>query len=537
MSGAKNASQLTAPARLARKGGEFREGMRGQSLTLTDLRCKKSVVPPQRSGTLGGVMAQTISQLLASIYGSEAAAGMDAQIQALLAKHAPAGAALAEASGRRSPLSQRDALLITYGDQVREPGVAPLRSLGDFLRTRASDLVSGVHLLPFYPSSSDDGFSVMDYFAVDPDLGGWDDLARLGESFDLMFDAVFNHVSARGEWFQGFLRGDPEFEVFFIAIPGNPDLSQVVRPRALPLLTAFPTSRGERRVWTTFSADQVDLNLQNPRVLLAVLKALLFYVARGARFIRLDAIAYLWKEIGTPCIHLPQTHRIIQLMRAVLDKVAPEVLLITETNVPHAENLSYFGDGTNETQLVYNFALPPLVLHSLLTGSAAALNRWTASLRLPSDRAAFFNFLASHDGIGLNPARGLLSEAQVEALVSAAIAHGGLVSYKHNADGTRSPYELNITYFDALSDPCAAEPLDTQIDRFMAAHAVMLSLAECRGFTFIRSSAPATTARQPRPAASPAGSTGANTSRPNWSRNSTIRPRCRRGCWRASANS
>ena len=426
-------------------------------------------------------MAQTISQLLASIYGLEAAVGIDAQIRALLAEHGFAGAALAEATGRRPPLSQRDALLITYGDQVREPGAAPLRSLGDFLRARAHDLVSGVHLLPFYPSSSDDGFSVMDYFAVDPDLGGWDDLARLGESFDLMFDAVFNHVSARGEWFQGFLRGDPEFENFFIAIPGNPDLSQVVRPRALPLLTAFPTPRGERRIWTTFSADQVDLNFQNPRVLLAVLKALLFYAAKGARFIRLDAIAYLWKEIGTPCIHLPQTHRIIQLMRAVLDKVAPEVMLITETNVPHAENLSYFGDGTNEAQLVYNFALPPLVLHSLLTGSAAALNRWTASLRLPSDRVAFFNFLASHDGIGLNPARGLLSDAQVEALVSTAIAHGGMVSYKHNADGTRSPYELNITYFDALSDPGAAEPLDTQIDRFMTAHAMMLSLAGMPG--------------------------------------------------------
>ena len=91
-------------------------------------------------------------------------------------------------------------------------------------------------------------------------------------------------------------------------------------------------------------------------------------MARGAQFIRLDAIAYLWKEIGTPCIHLPQTHRVIQLLRAMLDEVAPQVMLITETNVPHEDNISYFGDGHNEAQLVYNFALPPLMLHTLHTG-------------------------------------------------------------------------------------------------------------------------------------------------------------------------
>src|SRR5690606_35016656 len=108
------------------------------------------------------------------------------------------------------------------------------------------------------------------------------------------------------------------------------------------------------------SADQVDLNFKNPAVLLATTRALLFYVEHGAKFIRLDAIAYLWKEIGTPCIHLPQTHQVIQLMRAVLDEVAPDVRLITETNVPHPDNISYFGAGTNEAQLVYNFALPPL---------------------------------------------------------------------------------------------------------------------------------------------------------------------------------
>jgi sucrose phosphorylase len=250
------------------------------------------------------------------------------------------------------------------------------------------------------------------------------------------------------------------------------------------LLTKFQTVSGPRRVWTTFSADQVDLDYHNPDVLLEIIEILLMYAERGAQFIRLDAIAYLWKEIGTPCIHLPQTHAVIQLLRAVLDELAPHVILITETNVPHKENLSYFGDGTNEAQLVYNFALPPLVLHTFRTGDASILSNWAQGLELPSDRTTFFNFLASHDGIGLNPARGILSPAEIDALVEQTLAHGGLISFKQNSDGTQSPYEMNINYFDALSDPAGGESLEMQIDRFMAAQAIMLSLLGVPGIYF-----------------------------------------------------
>jgi sucrose phosphorylase len=299
-----------------------------------------------------------------------------------------------------------------------------------------------------------------------------------------MFDAVFNHMSAQGDWFHRFVSDDPEFRDFFVTVKGQPDLSQVVRPRALPLLTEFKTAHGLEKVWTTFSADQVDVNVKNPRVLLALMEALLFYVAQGARFIRLDAIAYLWKEIGTSCIHLPQTHSIIQFMRAVLDEVAPHVQLITETNVPHADNISYFGDGTNEAQLVYNFALPPLVLHALLRGDATNLSRWAATLKAPSDCTTFFNFLASHDGIGLNPARGILPETEIDFLVGRCQAHGGFINYKHNADGSKSPYEMNIVYFDAVNDPAGGDSLEMQVDRFMVAQAIMLSLAGVPGIYF-----------------------------------------------------
>ena len=382
-------------------------------------------------------------------------------------------------------LSERDALLITYPNQVREPGAPPLQTLKTLLDTHLSTVVSGVHLLPFFPYSSDDGFSVEDYRTVDPAFGTWDDVTQLGQHFGLMFDAVINHVSARSEWFQRFLQDDPTYRDFFIVVDGTPDLSRVARPRARPLLTEFETPSGKRKVWTTFSADQIDLNYRNPDVLLAILDILLFYVERGARFIRLDAIAYLWKEIGTPCIHLPQAHTIIQLIRAVLDEVAPWVILITETNVPHGDNVSYFGEGKNEAQLVYNFALPPLVLHTFYTGNATALARWAQTLSLPSDRATYFNFLASHDGIGINPVRGILSDDEIDALVRHTQEHGGFVSNKQNAGGTVSPYELNINYFDALSNPNdSTEPLSMQINRFIAAQAIMLSLMGVPGVYF-----------------------------------------------------
>ncbi len=434
-------------------------------------------------GRRGGT-GYSLREHLAYLYGEAAAGPFEVKLQEIVRHRLPAAATNPLAARGTLPLSQRDVLLITYGDQVHEDGQAPLRTLGAFLDRHAAGAVSGVHVLPFYPSSSDDGFSVIDYFEVDASLGVWTDLERLGKRFDLMFDAVFNHISAHSLVFQGFLRDDPRYRDWFITVDGDPDLSQVVRPRALPLLTPFKTAAGEKRVWTTFSADQVDLNVRNPDVLLTLLDALLFYVAAGARFIRLDAIAYLWKEIGTRCIHLPQTHRVIQLMRSLLDQVAPDTLLITETNVPHQDNVSYFADGTNEAQLVYNFALPPLVLHSLATGNAEALTTWSAALELPSDQVTFFNFLASHDGIGVNPVRGILSDGDIDALVQRVEAHGGFVSYKQNPDGSRSPYELNINYFDALSDPAAKEPEDRQIARFLNAHAIMLSLRGMPGIYF-----------------------------------------------------
>jgi sucrose phosphorylase len=345
-------------------------------------------------------------------------------------------------------------------------------------------IISRVHILPFYPYSSDDGFSVIDYWQVDPSLGEWDDVARLGQSFRLMFDAVINHISRHSRWFEGFVRGEAPYTDYFITVDPGTDLSQVVRPRALPLLTPVETAGGAQHVWTTFSDDQIDLNYANPLVLLEIIDLLLAYVEQGAEVIRLDAIAYLWKEIGTTCIHLPQTHRVVKLFRAVLDAVAPGVILITETNVPHEENISYFGDalpggGTDEAQMVYQFPLAPLVLHAFHTGDARPLTEWARDLEMPPS-ATFFNFIASHDGIGVRPAEGLLSAEQIQSLVDCTLAHGGQVSYKTNADGSKSVYELNITLYDFLNDPNQPQ-LEIDVSRFLASQAIMLSLAGVPG--------------------------------------------------------
>ncbi|EOD01813.1 alpha-amylase family glycosyl hydrolase [Caldisalinibacter kiritimatiensis] len=371
-------------------------------------------------------------------------------------------------------VDEKDVYLITYGDNIRKEGKTPLKTLHKFLKDNLKGIITNVHILPFYPYSSDDGFSVIDYCEVNPDLGNWDDIQEMSKDFQLMFDAVINHISAKSNWFQGYLKGEEEYKDFFIETEPCPELSKVTRPRALPLLTEFETADGVKKVWTTFSADQIDLNFKNEKVLLKIIEVLLFYVAMGARTIRLDAIGYLWKKIGTSCIHLDETHKAIQLFRDILNIVAPETILITETNVPHKDNISYFGDGYNEAQMVYQFPLPPLVLNAYQTGNASHLLKWADSLEQISERTTFFNFLASHDGIGVMPAKGILSDEEIEDMVKRAKEYGGYVSYKDNGDGTKSPYELNINYFDALSHPKDDE--DIKIKRFIGSQAILLSL-------------------------------------------------------------
>jgi sucrose phosphorylase len=370
--------------------------------------------------------------------------------------------------------SEKDIILITYGDSIRKRNEPPLKTLRHFLERELSEEISIVHILPFFPYTSDDGFSVVDYLEVNPELGNWQHIAQLGENRDLMFDLVINHISGKSEWFQNFRKGKRPGKDYFIEQDPDEDLSEVVRPRSLPLLTKVSTSEGAKYVWTTFSDDQIDLNFANPGLMLEMMKVLLEYIRRGARIIRLDAIAFLWKKPGTSCIHLPETHEVVKLMRDIAEMVDPSVIILTETNVPNEENLSYFGNG-DEAHMVYQFSLPPLLLHALFKGDPAYLNEWASSVPVPPEGCTYFNFTASHDGIGVRPLEGLLPESEKQELMKAMQQNGGLVSTRKLSDGTDAPYELNITYFDAMKQ--SHNGLDGyQAERFIASQTMMMAM-------------------------------------------------------------
>lgn len=371
--------------------------------------------------------------------------------------------------------TERDAILITYGDSIRCPGEAPLATLHRFLGRHLTGVIDNVHVLPFTPYSSDDGFAVIDYQRVNPELGDWDDLRRLASEFNLMADLVINHVSRENLWFIDYLRDEPPGRDFFIEVdPAATDLTAVTRPRSQPLLSPVYLREGTRWVWTTFSKDQVDVNFANPDVLLAYVDIMLRYVETGARFIRLDAIAFLWKRPGTRCIHLRETHEVVKLLREILAVVAPGAVLITETNVPNGENLSYFGN-SDEAHMVYNFTLPPLLLHALLFGNSTYLMRWLQDMPRPPRDCTYLNFTASHDGIGLRPTEDLLTPEEVESLIDTTHEFGAYVSMKSNGDGTESPYEINVSLFDALAGTIHGRD-QWQLPRFLCSQTIMLAL-------------------------------------------------------------
>jgi sucrose phosphorylase len=420
-----------------------------------------------------------LGSLLDFIYGGETGRKTHAALLALLRgfEHGP---------GRRR-FTHRDAFLISYADMLAPPadpaereGESALARLGKFLERRNLGSFSYLHLLPFHPYTSDDGFSVVDYRRVDGRFGSWEDIAALGGRFKMAFDFVVNHGSVQSPWFRGFLAGDKGYERWYLVRPADYDASAVVRPRTSPLLTPFVRKDGSKvYVWTTFSADQVDYDFGNPEVLLEFVGIFLEFARRGARIVRFDAIAYLWKEDGHPCIHHPKTHAVVKLFRAVAEALDLDLLILTETNVPHAQNVAYFGDG-DEADLVYNFALPPLVLHGMLSADAGPLRAWAKTL--PSPRAEdpekprlFLNYLASHDGVGVVPAKGLVDDAAFAATIEEARRRGALVNYKDTPEGP-VPYELNCNYLSVTAPPSLGSA-EIRARAFLAAQAVLFSLS------------------------------------------------------------
>jgi len=377
--------------------------------------------------------------------------------------------------------TEKDMVFITYGDMIQGEGASPLAVLHKFVNTYNRGAINTLHILPFFPYSSDRGFSVIDFKTVDPNLGTWDDILNMAADYDLMFDGVLNHCSSGSTMFREFLRGSPRFKNFFISYSSPDELtsdqrSKIFRPRTSDILTKFDTIDGTRYVWTTFSADQIDINFRNPGALIGVIEGLLFYVRRGADLLRLDAVTYIWAEPGTDCVHLPETHEIVKLLRDVMNVVAPGVALITETNVPHADNVSYFGNGYDEAHMVYNFALPPLVLHTFYGENATALSTWARDLKVDSTVATFFNMLDTHDGIGLMGVKGILAKEEIAFIIQKAKEHGALISYKMTEDHTEEPYEINSTWWSAINRDDGSEDMAIQVKRFMASRSIALVL-------------------------------------------------------------
>ena len=409
-----------------------------------------------------------IRERLIKVYGEETAGKYTEIIETMINN-----AQKKQKEQKKVKWDEKDVVLITYGDQIYKTGEKTLKTFDDFSEKYFKNVFELVHFLPFFPYSSDDGFSVIDYKKIHENMGDWADIEKIRKNFRLMFDFVCNHISAKSEWFQEYLKCNPEYDNFFIAIDKNTDLSLVTRPRTLPLLSEFDTACGKKYIWTTFSDDQIDLNFENPEVLIKMLDVLLFYLEKGADWIRLDAVGFMWKEAGTTCIHHEKTHEIIKLFRDAAEQTAPGTVIITETNVPHEDNISYFGNGRDEAQMVYQFPLPPLVIYTFMHGDSSAISRWASNLEVPGDEVTYFNFLASHDGIGINPVRGIIEEEEILEMVRNLEKEGALVSYKKNTDGTLSPYEINSSYINAVSRKNDTDEMKT--GKFLNAQAVLLA--------------------------------------------------------------
>ena len=449
-----------------------------ESEGVNDARVIEGDTDPTRAACIG-----SLRERLEEIYGRERGAALLPVLCEIADEARTAIIAEERAGSPRAPgpqqWSERDVAIITYANTLQVAGEAPLGTLRRFLRDHLAGLASTVHVLPFYPWSSDDGFAVIDYYGVEPSLGTWADVEALAEDFAVMADLVINHVSRESLWFIDFVSDRDPGRNYFITAPRETDVSAVVRPRATPLLVPIHTYRGLRHVWATFSDDQIDLDFSNPDVMAEIVRVLCFLLRNGSRVLRLDAVAYLWKELGTTCIHHPNTHRVVRALRNISDLVcdpqSDPVVLITETNVPHQENVSYFGSG-DEAHMVYQFALAPLTLHALVTGHSRVFMRWLEDLEDPPAGCTFFNFTASHDGIGLRPAEGLLLDDEVDILVDHVRAMGGFVSMRSTVGGGERPYEVNVSLFDVLAGTIEGGVDAFQVARFLVSQIIMLSL-------------------------------------------------------------
>jgi len=365
-------------------------------------------------------------------------------------------------------------VLITYPDAIYRKDESTLKTLVEFLEDRLNGISSVIHVLPFLPSTSDGGFAVCNHEKIDDNFGNWNDLKKLSSNHKIMADLVLNHVSSSHPWVHQFMKSEEPGLSYVFAPFHTHNWEEVIRPRNSSLFTKIKTNKGFKNVWTTFGPDQIDVDWTNPNIFLEFSKLLVRYINNGAEWIRLDAIAFIWKDPNTTCLHLDPVHSIVKLLNKCLKIIKPTSVLITETNVPEKENLSYLIDG-NEANLAYNFTLPPLLLEAIYTGETDLLNNWLSNWHDLPNSTSLLNFTSSHDGIGLRALEGIMDNKRMHHLLVESEKRGGLVSHRRIENGKDLPYELNISWWSAMSHVGSDITL-FQFDRFFLSQVFTLSL-------------------------------------------------------------
>ena len=365
-------------------------------------------------------------------------------------------------------------VLITYPDSIYRKDESTLKTLTEFVKNRLGGLSSVIHVLPFLPSTSDGGFAVSNHEKIDDTFGNWNDLKDLSSKHKIMADLVLNHVSSSHPWVHQFIKSEDPGPSYIVSPSETNVWENVIRPRNTSLFTNINTKQGFKSVWTTFGPDQIDVDWRNPHIFLEFLKLLVRYITNGADWIRLDAIAFIWKEPYTTCLHLDPVHSIVKLLNKCLKIIKPSAVLITETNVPEKENLSYLIEG-NEANLAYNFTLPPLLLEAIYTGKTDLLKSWLSTWKELPRHTSLLNFTSSHDGIGLRALEGIMDDQRIHNLLVESEKRGGLVSHRRLSNGDDQPYELNISWWSAMSNE-GSDNTVFQFERFLLSQLFTLSI-------------------------------------------------------------
>ncbi len=377
-------------------------------------------------------------------------------------------------SKKKLTISEKTSLVICYGDNINSNQKNSIQVFQNFFKKNLKKYFNAIHFLPFYPSSSDSGFAVKDHYKIEKRIGSWSDIKKISKSSHVMADIVINHSSARGLWFKNFLKKKRPGKDYFLTVNSKFNTTKVVRPRDHKLLKKIDIFRKSDYLWRTFSTDQIDLDFKNPSVLLRFIKIMVHLVSNGVTIFRLDAIAYLWKKNGTNCINLKQTHEIVKLLRLISNLLNVETIIITETNLPEKENLSYFGKN-DEANWIYNFSLPPLLIHAFLFENSSYLNKWSKKLPNAKFQNSYLNFIASHDGIGIRPTEGILNKESLNDFLKRLKKNGSKFSYRKVQNKSKKVYEANITVYDALKKSNTDPNGKFFLERYIAAHAIMIS--------------------------------------------------------------